>query len=102
MRAEPNFEGHAERECGEHRTVGSHRAWCHDCHEWCYPSDGCRGCKAPKMERALDTVRDALTKLQTWDMLTLDAEGDGQATADAPWARGLIAKALEALEHADA
>jgi hypothetical protein len=40
------FYGHANRECGEHRTVGAHRAWCYDCQEWCYPSsDGsCRGC----------------------------------------------------------
>lgn len=36
----------------------------------------------------------ALTALEQWDMLTLDAEGHGQATADAPWARDLIAKAL--------
>jgi hypothetical protein len=25
----------------EHRTVGGHRAWCHDCGEWCYPSAPC-------------------------------------------------------------
>jgi hypothetical protein len=43
----PNFEGHAVRECGEHRTVGPHRAWCHDCGEWCYPGQdgGCKGCR---------------------------------------------------------
>ena len=23
----------------EHRTVGPHRAWCLNCHEWCYPGD---------------------------------------------------------------
>lgn len=26
-----NFDGHTERECGEHRTVGPHRVWCFDC-----------------------------------------------------------------------
>lgn len=42
----PLFEGHARRECGEHRTVGAHRAWCHSCGEWCYPGDdGCKGCR---------------------------------------------------------
>lgn len=42
--AEPDFEGHDDRRCGEHRTVGSHRAWCHDCGEWCYPESACPGC----------------------------------------------------------
>ena len=23
----------------EHRTVGSHRAWCHKCLQWCYPKN---------------------------------------------------------------
>lgn len=50
-RSEPetNFEGHPGRECGEHRTVGAHRAWCYDCTEWCYPSDdgACKGCELP-------------------------------------------------------
>jgi hypothetical protein len=41
-----NFVGRFPRECGEHRTVGPHRAWCFDCREWCYPLDGCTGCKA--------------------------------------------------------
>ncbi len=40
-----DFHGHTPRRCGEHRTVGSHRAWCHDCGEWCYPSAPCRGCQ---------------------------------------------------------
>jgi hypothetical protein len=37
MNEPANFEGHTPRECGEHRTVGPHRAWCYDCGEWCYP-----------------------------------------------------------------
>lgn len=44
MTAEENFLGHGGP-CGEHRTVGPVRAWCYSCQEWCYRSDGCRGCK---------------------------------------------------------
>jgi hypothetical protein len=45
----PAFEGHPDRECGEHGTVGPHRAWCYTCTEWCYPdlSMACRGCQFP-------------------------------------------------------
>lgn len=45
----PNFHGHEPRECGEHRTVGFHRAWCFDCGEWCYPNPAwaCKGCELP-------------------------------------------------------
>ncbi len=39
-----NFLGHEPRECGEHRTVGPHRAWCFDCSEWCYPGGPCVRC----------------------------------------------------------
>ena len=48
MSATEHFEGFAGRTCGEHRTVGSHRAWCHDCGMWCYPSKElrCPGCAA--------------------------------------------------------
>lgn len=45
MSAEPNFEGYPNRECGDHRTVGPHRAWCFPCHEWCYPDVPCEGCE---------------------------------------------------------
>jgi hypothetical protein len=46
------FGGHFPRECGEHRTAGPHRAWCHDCGEWCYPDDemACKGCRIPVLE----------------------------------------------------
>jgi hypothetical protein len=30
----------------EHRTVGSHRAWCHQDSTWCYPSSLCGCCYA--------------------------------------------------------
>ena len=52
--AEPsNFEGHQPRECGEHRTVGPHRAWCHDCQEWCYPDGPCVRCEILRL-RAIE------------------------------------------------
>jgi hypothetical protein len=62
----PNFFGHDGRECGEHRTVGSHRAWCFDCSEWCYPGidAACKGCELPSLRAALDeanTDRQRLT-----------------------------------------
>jgi hypothetical protein len=28
----------------EHRTVGSHRAWCYQDNEWCYPNIWCDCC----------------------------------------------------------
>lgn len=56
----PNFEGHAERECGDHRTVGPHRAWCYDCHEWCYPEGACRGCELPGLRAESERLREAL------------------------------------------
>lgn len=42
---EGNFHGHGGP-CGEHRTVGKHRAWCYQCSEWCYPDPemACNGC----------------------------------------------------------
>ena len=40
-----NFEGYQPRTCGEHRTVGDYRAWCHDHRCWCYPEEPCEGCQ---------------------------------------------------------
>ena len=42
------FVGHRPRACGEHRTVGEHRAWCYDCREWCYRDEGCIRCRHPE------------------------------------------------------
>lgn len=39
-------------------------------------------------------MRAALTSLEAWDMLGLTSDGRGAITADAPWARALIADAL--------
>lgn len=44
-------------------------------------------------------VHRALSALEQWDMLTLNPDGTGAATADAPWARKLIAAALVVLEQ---
>lgn len=44
-----HFLGFTGRECGEHRTVGAHRAWCYDCGEWCYPSTPCVRCELPTL-----------------------------------------------------
>lgn len=44
----PRFEGHLNRDCGDHRTTGF-RAWCHDCSEWCYPSLPCARCERPML-----------------------------------------------------
>jgi hypothetical protein len=51
---EGNFVGYEPRECGEHRTVGPHRAWCFDCTEWCYPDPvmACKGCELPGLRAA--------------------------------------------------
>ena len=47
------FLGFEPRECGEHRTVGDHRAWCYADSEWCYPSAPCRGCEIVQLREQL-------------------------------------------------
>ena len=56
---ELDFEGHAGRECGEHRTVGG-RAWCHDDSEWCYPGLPCRGCELPQLRAEMKRLRERI------------------------------------------
>jgi hypothetical protein len=51
-----DFEGHPDRECGEHRTTGE-RAWCHGCQEWCYPDSPCKGCELPQLRSQLEVYR---------------------------------------------
>lgn len=49
---EGRFYGYTPRECGSHRTVGRHRAWCFDCSEWCYSNGvdrACKGCEIPEL-----------------------------------------------------
>ncbi|HUY46063.1 MAG TPA: hypothetical protein VMV92_10100 [Streptosporangiaceae bacterium] len=59
MTSEPLWTGWMPRECGEHRTVGPHRAWCFDCSEWCYPEPemACARCRIPMLEAALNARR---------------------------------------------
>jgi hypothetical protein len=61
-----NFDGHEGRECGEHYAVRSHRAWCHDCTEWCYPERPCKGCDAPRMRAFVVEAMKALEAWQKW------------------------------------
>lgn len=53
----PLFMGHEPSECGEHRTVGDHRAWCYDDSEWCYPSSPCRGCELPILRAEIERLK---------------------------------------------
>ena len=42
------FLGHAGSPClGHHRTTGD-RAWCSEDSQWCYPDNGCVGCRFPE------------------------------------------------------
>ena len=53
------FLGHRPRECTGHETVGTHRAWCIDCSDWCYPdiSEACCGCRIGSLRAELDELR---------------------------------------------
>jgi hypothetical protein len=76
MNPASNFKGHVGRECGEHRTVGAHRAWCHDCTEWCYPEIPCRGCRIPQLEAALNEANKLLEQtIEVLEGLAGMAEG---------------------------
>lgn len=73
-----NFVGWLGRDCGEHRTVGDYRAWCHSCSEWCYSSDldaACHGCRMPHLEA---TVADYWSLRRALDALILDADDAGK------------------------
>ena len=77
----PNWEGWPDRECGDHRTVGYHRAWCFDCSEWCYPGeraeDGCAGCREPAKDSELTRLRAAVSRVRE-----LLAQADDIASPD--------------------
>jgi len=53
---QPLFMGFSLADCGEHRTVGAHRAWCYQDTEWCYPSSPCRGCELPSLRERITAV----------------------------------------------
>lgn len=50
-----DFVGLTGSGCGEHRTVGSYRAWCYSCAEWCYPRAPCARC-GPTLEGDLPRI----------------------------------------------
>lgn len=61
---EVNFEGFTGRGCGDHRTVGPHRAWCFDCGEWCSPDMPCKGCEAvAQVQQMPDALR---SEFEAW------------------------------------
>jgi len=73
-----NFVGWLGRECGDHRTVGDYRAWCHGCSEWCYSSGidaGCAGCRLPGLE---STEKAYWALRRTLDSLIVAADENGK------------------------
>lgn len=62
----PDFEGHEPRDCGEHRTVGPHRAWCYECIEWCYPrlDAACTRCELPTLRERLAQSEAAIARVR--------------------------------------
>lgn len=52
------FLGFEPRDCGEHRTVGDYRAWCHDCSEWCYPGAPCARCELPLLRALVEPTKE--------------------------------------------
>lgn len=71
-REAPDWEGFPERECGEHRTVGPHRAWCYDCHEWCYPAteQACKGCEIVALRAEIVRLRLVVKAVEEWRRYT--------------------------------
>ena len=59
-----DYEGHEDRSCGDHRTTGR-RAWCFECHEWCYPANPCRGCELPTLREENQRLRESLLSIAT-------------------------------------
>lgn len=67
-----NFGGFLPNECGEHRTVGSHRAWCYGDSEWCYPKIPCRGCE-------ISVLRTENQRLRGSETMWRNVAGDNEA-----------------------
>lgn len=43
--------------------MGSHRAWCYDCEEWCSPAAPCVRCAEPQKDALLNKARNILQEL---------------------------------------
>jgi hypothetical protein len=54
-----------------------------------------------RLRTTIDKVRDTLTVLRQWDMLSLGPDGRGAVTSDAPWAIKLIDDTLFASRPQD-
>lgn len=93
MNDEVNFEGHAERECDEHRTVGPHRAWCFECTEWCSQNGPYRGCELPALRAERDEER---RQRETAERSRLIVVGDAKVWASERWR---AVERAEASEH---
>lgn len=87
-----DWKGSPDRDCAEHRTTGSLRAWCFDCSEWCY-ADGpaCQGC-ADGMDRA-DEVGGLLDRIFAEDVDLLKRLQDTQPIEYTFW--GAVRECLE-------
>lgn len=78
--ADERFEGHRNRDCGEHRTTGA-RAWCFSCSEWCYPERPCAGCERPMLRAELVRFvaqRGAIDAVEYPALASLLAEAGGE------------------------
>jgi hypothetical protein len=100
------WEGFAERECGEHRTLGG-RAWCYDCSAYCYPEAPCPGCELPVLrsraeaaERHLAELREEVERVRDFceddRVLSMNTMGEKSGAAIA---YGIVIERLDAALH---
>jgi len=91
----------------EHRTVGSHRAWCLTCMEWCYPDAMCARCQlaTPRVtvrvrdEALLHAATQAVVdEMYSWDLIRPDG---AWAVLGDPWrfAEHVAEAVLDVLEE---
>ena len=73
----PNFEGAHNHD--RHRTVGPHRAWCHNCREWCYPDGWCACCHEAAGHVWMDPLRVSVEAITEIIDGANDAYNDGRA-----------------------
>lgn len=81
-----HFIGFEDRECGEHRTVGDYRAWCHDCTEWCYPSSPCVRCEIVGLRRRDNVPDEYNDSLELSLRAGVDERGPDECW---PWTKGV-------------
>jgi hypothetical protein len=70
----------------EHRTVGSHRAWCFTCSEWCYPDAMCVRCSQEHLDSEVEHLRQRLAAAEAvCEALDASASPVGVTTALDAW-----------------